>query len=96
MSRLRNTILTLFLLSFLGLSWAYSGSRSILRAINVQNDDLHDHGVELNVTNFDSVLKETPATYAVVEFFAHWSAFIHFHFQLKVFFFHCSFSTLVY
>ncbi|PON45787.1 DnaJ-like [Parasponia andersonii] len=70
------SILTLFLLSFFfffffffGLS---SGSRSILRAINDENGDPHDYGVELNLTNFDSALKDTPATYAVVEFFAHW------------------------
>ncbi|MBA0746534.1 hypothetical protein Gogos_009042, partial [Gossypium gossypioides] len=31
-----------------------------------------DYGVELNATNFDGVLKDTPATYAIVEFFAHW------------------------
>ncbi|KAK3442640.1 hypothetical protein EUGRSUZ_B02885 [Eucalyptus grandis] len=31
-----------------------------------------DCAVELNATNFDAVLRGTPATYAVVEFFAHW------------------------
>ncbi|KAE9589393.1 putative thiol oxidase [Lupinus albus] len=47
--------------------------RSILREIN--NNDKSDHpdyAVELNATNFDDVLKDTPATFAVVEFFAHW------------------------
>lgn len=46
-------------------------SRSILRSLD--DKPKIDYGVDLNVTNFDSVLKETPATYAIVEFFAHWS-----------------------
>lgn len=50
--------------------------RSILREITGNNDGKNeekpDYAVELNATNFDAVLKETPATYAVVEFFAHW------------------------
>ncbi|KAF3432231.1 hypothetical protein FNV43_RR26970 [Rhamnella rubrinervis] len=71
MSRtLRLLILSLVSLSF-GLSSASFGSRSILRVIS-DNGDLHDYAVELNATNFDAVLRETPATYAVVEFFAHW------------------------
>ncbi|XP_039116022.1 sulfhydryl oxidase 2-like isoform X2 [Dioscorea cayenensis subsp. rotundata] len=28
--------------------------------------------VELNITNFDAVLTDSPTTYAIVEFFAHW------------------------
>ncbi|KAK7846260.1 sulfhydryl oxidase 2 [Quercus suber] len=32
----------------------------------------HDYAVDINVTNFDAVLRDTPATFAVVEFFAHW------------------------
>ncbi|KAM0933224.1 putative thiol oxidase [Dioscorea sansibarensis] len=28
--------------------------------------------VDLNITNFDAVLRDSPATYAIVEFFAHW------------------------
>lgn len=47
------------------------GSRSILRAVG-GNDGSVDYGVELNVTNFDAVLKDTPAAFAIVEFFAHW------------------------
>ncbi|XP_024990142.1 sulfhydryl oxidase 2-like isoform X2 [Cynara cardunculus var. scolymus] len=47
------------------------GSRSILRAIK-RSDDQPGCVVDLNATNFDAVLKETPATYAIVEFFAHW------------------------
>ncbi|XP_010554001.1 PREDICTED: sulfhydryl oxidase 2 isoform X2 [Tarenaya hassleriana] len=48
------------------------GSRSILRDIGGGNADQKDYAVELNFTNFDSVLHDTPARYAVVEFFAHW------------------------
>lgn len=51
-----------------------SGRRSILREItnDGKNVKKSDYAVELNATNFDSVVKDTPATYAVVEFFAHW------------------------
>ncbi|XP_012848340.1 PREDICTED: sulfhydryl oxidase 2-like isoform X1 [Erythranthe guttata] len=48
------------------------GSRSILRSIDKNKEEKEDYAVELNATNFDSVLKETPAAHAVVEFFAHW------------------------
>lgn len=47
-----------------------TGSRSILRELN--EPDLHDAAVDLNSTNFDSVLRRSPASYAVVEFFASW------------------------
>ncbi|KAG9151400.1 hypothetical protein Leryth_025498 [Lithospermum erythrorhizon] len=52
----------------------YVGSRSILRTIetNIKNDGNREYGIEVNATNFDDVFRETPATYAVVEFFAHW------------------------
>ncbi|CAH9139826.1 unnamed protein product [Cuscuta epithymum] len=47
--------------------------RAILRTISDDSrGGKHDYAVELNATNFDTVLKETPATYAIVEFFAHW------------------------
>ncbi|KAG8382806.1 hypothetical protein BUALT_Bualt05G0116000 [Buddleja alternifolia] len=48
------------------------GSRSLLRSIDKEKAEKPDFAVELNATDFDSVLKETPATYAIVEFFAHW------------------------
>ncbi|XP_057961429.1 sulfhydryl oxidase 2 isoform X2 [Malania oleifera] len=51
---------------------ASSGSRSILRAIGNDKADLPDVAVELNVSNFDAVLRDTLASHAVVEFFAHW------------------------
>lgn len=80
MSRaLRIVILSLVLVSFLSPSPSSAsaaadslGSRSILRAIGGENGDPRDLAVDLNATNFDSVLKDTPATFAVVEFFAHW------------------------
>lgn len=57
-----------------------SGShRSILREVNDNDKGVGDHpdyGVELNATNFDAVLKDTPATFAIVEFFAHWLVII--------------------
>lgn len=59
------------------------GSRSLLRSIEGDKSEKPDYGVELNATNFDSVLSETPATHAVVEFFAHW-------FVLEFFFFFLS------
>ncbi|XP_042031397.1 sulfhydryl oxidase 2-like [Salvia splendens] len=49
-----------------------AGSRSLLRSINGGKSEKPDYAVELNATNFDSVLSETPATHAIVEFFAHW------------------------
>lgn len=63
------------LLLFVGLVTAAAsspGSRVILREIA----DQKDKAIELNTTNFDSVLKDTPAKYAVVEFFAHWSVLL--------------------
>jgi thiol oxidase len=33
-----------------------------------------DAAVDLNATNFDAFLKASPESFAVVEFFAHWSA----------------------
>ncbi|KAJ9548959.1 hypothetical protein OSB04_021502 [Centaurea solstitialis] len=74
-----------FLWSFLSLSLLSSallvnpaaGSRSLLRNINGGGGgggggDQPDFAVDLNATNFDAVLKDTPATHAIVEFFAHW------------------------
>lgn len=48
------------------------GSRSILRTVADKSGDSEDYAVDLNATNFDAVLRDTPATFAVVEFFAHW------------------------
>ncbi|KAL8463546.1 hypothetical protein ACS0TY_034270 [Phlomoides rotata] len=47
------------------------GSRSLLRSIDDKSEK-PDYVVDLNATIFDSVLSDTPATYAIVEFFAHW------------------------
>ncbi|KAH1035775.1 hypothetical protein GYH30_055652 [Glycine max] len=56
-------------------SSSFASRRSILREVSdngKSGGDHPDYAVELNATNFDAVLKETPATFAVVEFFAHW------------------------
>ncbi|XP_054792539.1 sulfhydryl oxidase 2-like [Prosopis cineraria] len=68
-------VLSLLSISCVVTSDSSLGSRrSILRAVknNVNNGDLRDYAVDLNATNFDAVLKDTPATFAIVEFFAHW------------------------
>ncbi|KAE9450951.1 hypothetical protein C3L33_17136, partial [Rhododendron williamsianum] len=67
--------LSLFLLSLEALSESSAsvGSRSVLRAVVVEKSgNQPDFAVDLNATNFDAVLRDTPATYAIVEFFAHW------------------------
>nr|GEU47599.1 sulfhydryl oxidase 2-like isoform X2 [Tanacetum cinerariifolium] len=43
------------------------GSRTIKRDVDISNSV-----VDLNATNFDIVFKETPATFVIVEFYAHW------------------------
>ena len=43
---------------------------------NIKNDDPRDYAVDLNATNFNSVRKDTPAAFAVVEFFDHWLVII--------------------
>ncbi|XP_051145836.1 sulfhydryl oxidase 1-like [Andrographis paniculata] len=48
------------------------GSRSILRSIDGAESENLDYAVDLNVSNFDTVLREAKASYAIVEFFAHW------------------------
>ncbi|KAG7646375.1 Thioredoxin domain [Arabidopsis thaliana x Arabidopsis arenosa] len=63
------------LLGLLSLEAAASfspGSRSILRDIGSNIADQKDNAIELNATNFDSVFQDSPAKYAVLEFFAHW------------------------
>ncbi|KFK33346.1 hypothetical protein AALP_AA5G002100 [Arabis alpina] len=65
-------VLLAALLSLVTAASSSPGSRSILRDIGGGNADQKDKAVELNSTNFDSVLHDTPAKYAVVEFFAHW------------------------
>ncbi|CAK9141303.1 unnamed protein product [Ilex paraguariensis] len=71
-----SSILVLLILLFSSFEASDSisvGSRSILRAINNKDGEKHDFAVDLNATSFDAVLRETPATYAIVEFFAHWN-----------------------
>lgn len=82
-------ILNLLLLLLLFVSEVVSfsaGSRSILRSIsNGENNGAVDNAVDLNATNFDSILRDTPATYAVVEFFAHWLVLVVFEYKLLEF-----------
>ncbi|CAJ1977437.1 unnamed protein product [Sphenostylis stenocarpa] len=52
---------------------SFASRRSILRDVKENGKsggDHPDYAVELNATNFDAVLKDTPATFAIVEFFA--------------------------
>ncbi|XP_060214676.1 sulfhydryl oxidase 2-like isoform X1 [Lycium barbarum] len=50
-----------------------SHQRAILRAIIKENNNKDgDFAIDLNATNFDSILKETPSPFAIVEFFANW------------------------
>lgn len=82
-------ILNLLLLLLLFVSEVVSfsaGSRLILRSIsNGENNGAVDNAVDLNATNFDSILRDTPATYAVVEFFAHWLVLVVFEYKLLEF-----------
>lgn len=79
-------ILFLLLLVF-GSSSVSVGSRSVLREISNKDGEQFDYAVDLNATNFDAVLKETPATYALVEFFAHWYIFLaHFLIFISIYF----------
>ncbi|XP_010254441.1 PREDICTED: sulfhydryl oxidase 2-like isoform X2 [Nelumbo nucifera] len=59
----------LLYLSF-GVSSVPIGSRSILRALG--DPDPPDAAIDLNTTSFDEVLRDSPASFAIVEYFAHW------------------------
>ncbi|KAJ9140840.1 hypothetical protein P3X46_031437 [Hevea brasiliensis] len=48
------------------------GSRSILRELSNDNAVKADYAIDFNITNFDAVLRDTSATFAIVEFFARW------------------------
>ncbi|KAL2938381.1 Sulfhydryl oxidase 2 [Bienertia sinuspersici] len=72
-------LLIFFCLIFEVSSSSSIGSRSLLRKIIDDElktvDELHSNNnvvVELNDTNFKNVLRETPAPFSIVEFFAHW------------------------
>ncbi|KAJ1688433.1 hypothetical protein LUZ63_019823 [Rhynchospora breviuscula] len=66
-------ILSLFLFLHLQLSLHAMGAsqRLLLRSLS-GGGALADAAVDLNSTNFDDVLKNSPTSYAIVEFFAHW------------------------
>ncbi|KAJ4974016.1 hypothetical protein NE237_007190 [Protea cynaroides] len=65
-------ILLFFFLLLLSLqvSSVSVGSRAILRTLS--GPDIPDAAADLNSTNFDEVLRNSPASFAIVEFFAHW------------------------
>ncbi|XP_010924152.2 sulfhydryl oxidase 1 isoform X2 [Elaeis guineensis] len=63
--------LLLFLLLLSGFVSSAGPGRSLLRSLG-DGPDLPDAAVDLNSSNFDRVLKESQAAFAVVEFFAHW------------------------
>ncbi|XP_077253746.1 quiescin-sulfhydryl oxidase 2 isoform X2 [Tasmannia lanceolata] len=63
-------ILFILLTTYKASSFSSSSSRSLLR--DISTPDIPDAAVDLNSSNFDSVLKESPASFAIVEFFAHW------------------------
>ncbi|KAL4569405.1 hypothetical protein LXL04_025041 [Taraxacum kok-saghyz] len=65
------SFISLSLFSSASLIDSAAGSRRLLRAITTGGDQ-PDFAVDLNVTNFDEVLRDTPAPFAIVEFFAHW------------------------
>ncbi|XP_011022966.1 PREDICTED: sulfhydryl oxidase 2-like isoform X2 [Populus euphratica] len=65
-------VIVLLLISSNEAASIQSGSRSILRAVSSENKAQVDYAVDLNSTNFDAVLRNTPAAHAIVEFFAHW------------------------
>ncbi|XP_020592949.1 sulfhydryl oxidase 1-like isoform X2 [Phalaenopsis equestris] len=67
-----HTLLFLFLLLFFETSAAAVGlQRSLFRSLG-EGTGLPDYAVDLNSSTFDSILKESPASFAIVEFFAHW------------------------
>ncbi|XP_074579696.1 sulfhydryl oxidase 1-like [Curcuma longa] len=59
-----------FLFSLLVLVLGARGLEAV-RSVG-EGADLPDAGVDLNVSDFETVLRESPASFAVVEFFAHW------------------------
>ncbi|KAL8248559.1 hypothetical protein R6Q59_005427 [Mikania micrantha] len=54
------------------LLWILSSLPSSSALLTTGGVDQPDFAVDLNITNFDEVLRDTPAVFAVVEFFAHW------------------------
>ncbi|KAK6921650.1 Thioredoxin domain, partial [Dillenia turbinata] len=72
MSRILGVLIVFFLSISAASSSAPNRSRSLLRTITGENANFPDAVVDLNGTNFESVLRNSPASYAIVEFFAHW------------------------
>ncbi|XP_038987647.1 sulfhydryl oxidase 1-like isoform X2 [Phoenix dactylifera] len=66
-----DVVLLLSLLLLSGIVSSAGNRRSLLRSLG-DGPDLPDAAVDLNSSNFIRVLKESPAAFAVVEFFANW------------------------
>ncbi|KAF3334741.1 sulfhydryl oxidase 2 isoform X2 [Carex littledalei] len=65
------SLLYLFLFLHLSLPSTGASERVLLRSLGDVGRGA-DAAVDLNSTNFDEVLKSSPTSYAIVEFFAHW------------------------
>jgi thiol oxidase len=65
-------LLSLFLFLQLSLSAMGASQRLLLRSL-AEGGRRPDAAVDLDGTNFDEALKNSPTSYAIVEFFAHWS-----------------------
>jgi thiol oxidase len=64
-------LLPLFLFLQLSLSAMGASERVLLRSLT-DGGRGPDAALDLNNTNFDEVLNNSPSSYAIVEFFAHW------------------------
>ncbi|KAK4785935.1 hypothetical protein SAY86_002624 [Trapa natans] len=65
-------LVCLFLLDLDQFSGSSIGSRSILREVPSNGVGAVEYALELNATNFDAILSDSPASFSLVEFFAHW------------------------
>ncbi|OWM70347.1 hypothetical protein CDL15_Pgr004484 [Punica granatum] len=61
-----------FLLNFDHFSSFSVGSPFTLREVSRNNVGTMDYAVQLNATNFNAALRDTPALFSMVEFYAHW------------------------
>ncbi|PKI61379.1 hypothetical protein CRG98_018227 [Punica granatum] len=62
-----------FLLNFDHFSSFSVGSPFTLREVSRNNVGTMDYAVQLNATNFNAALRDTPALFSMVEFYAHWN-----------------------
>ncbi|XP_019160205.1 PREDICTED: sulfhydryl oxidase 2-like isoform X2 [Ipomoea nil] len=62
------TLLLLFTATLLLSSYGYGASESV----SSSSAEKRNFAVDLTAVDFDAVLRDTPASYAIVEFYAHW------------------------